>query len=155
MNYQTIITPASLADNLYRPNWLIMDCRGTLVRDNKAYNSYVKSHIPNAYYYCSLGYDCNDIQNSCNYLPSEPIQMLENLEEYGFDASTQIVIYEDLNSSFTDTMWLKLRSLGFQQVAVLHGGFASWCSENLPLTLPREEPEVREELESNTVCTLG
>ena len=140
MNYQTIITPASLADHLYHPNWLILDCRGALLSDNKAYTSFVECHIPNAFYYCSLSYSCTESSDGYNYLPSEHHQMLEKLEECGVDASTQIVIYEDLNTSFTDMMWLKLRSSGFPNVAVLQGGFASWCSENLPLTLSIEKP---------------
>jgi len=127
LNYQTVINPAALADNLHTPNWLTLDCRGALLSDNKGYKNYTQSHIPNAYYYCSLGYACDDTstQNGCNYLPSESHQMLERLEEWGFDESTQIIIYEDLNSSFTDSMWLKFRSLGFKNVAVLLGGFTS------------------------------
>lgn len=136
MNYQTIITPATLADNLYTPNWLTMDCRGALLNDNKGYKNYTQSHIPNSYYYCGLGFSCVDTtsQNGGNYLPSESNQMLEILEEWGFDESTQLVIYEDLNSSFTDTMWLKFRSLGLKNVAVLQGGFTFWREHNFPVT---------------------
>ena len=128
MNYQTIITPATLADNLYTPNWLILDCRGALLSDNKGYKDFIKSRIPNSYYYCSLGYACDDTsnQNGCNYLPSESDQILKRLEEWGFDESTQIIIYEDLNSTFTDSMWIKFRSLGLKNVAVLQGGFTFW-----------------------------
>ncbi len=140
MNYQTIITPATLADNLYTSNWLTLDCRGALLSDNKGYKNYTNSHIPNSYYYCSLGYSCDDTstQDGCNDLPSESNQILERLEELGFDESTQIIIYEDLNSSFTDSMWLKLRSLGLKNVAVLQGGFTFWREHNLPTTIDSE-----------------
>ena len=142
MNYQTIINPATLADNLHTPNWLILDCRGTLLSDSKGYHSYANSHIPSAFY-CSLEGACFDIPrpNVCNYLPSEPIQMIEKLGEWGFNETTQIVIYEDLNSPFTDSIWLKVRSLGLKNVAVLLGGFASWRDYGYPTTLDGDKFE--------------
>jgi len=135
VKYNTIITPATLADNLHTPNWLILDCRNTLLNNSNGYRNYIQSHIPSAYY-CCLDAACFDTKNSnvCSYTSSEPIEMIDKLGEWGFDENTQIVIYEDLNSSYTDSMWLKLRSLGLKNIAVLQGGFTSWREQNLPMT---------------------
>lgn len=143
MKYHTIITPAALADNLHTSNWLILDCRGTLLSDSNSYKNYAQSHIPNAYY-CSVDGSCFYIskENVCNYLPSEPIEMIKKLGEWGFNEASQIVIYEDLNSSYTDSMWLKLRSLGLKNIAVLQGGFTSWCEQNLPMTVAIETEQL-------------
>ena len=135
MSYQTIITPASLAENLDTPNWLILDCRDTLLNNNNNnHQNFLENCIPNAH--CCLMddvfYKTVNIDKR-HFLPAEPTLVLEELQRQGFDEFTQIVIYEDLNSSFTDTIWLKFRSLGLKNVAVLQGGFTSWKDQNLPL----------------------
>lgn len=138
MKFQTIISLADLAVNLETPNWIILDCRCGLLNSAKNYKKYVKSHIPNAYYCCFT-------ENRVTRFDSKPSvtidsvseinQIIESLRENGLNEKSQIILYEDLNSSFTDTIWLKLRSQGIQNVAVLQGGFTSWIEQNWPVTV--------------------
>jgi len=144
VNFQTIITPACLADNLYDPNWLLLDCRGSLTSNHNSYKLYTQSHIPNAYYCCLGGMSSNTITNTCDDSSFEYEQLIEILVENGYSKNTQIVLYEDENSSFTDTIWLKLRSVGIQNVAVLEGGYTLWKELNLPTTLSSNEPVKRD-----------
>jgi len=136
VNYQTIITPATLVNNLHAPNWLILDCRGGLLSNHTSYKDYEYSHILYAYCWCM---DEDSVAESASNLRnySTPVsgQVIEILRELGFDNKTQIILYEDFNSSFTDTIWLQLRSLGLQNVAVLQGGFVAWCDQNLPISI--------------------
>lgn len=143
MNFQTIITPDCLADNLYDPNWLILDCRGSLNNDHISFKNYSDGHIPCAYFCFLNGVNADSIQNTCDDSSFENEQLLESLAEKGFSINTQIILYEDLNSSFTDTIWLKLKTSGIPNVAVLLGGYTLWQEQNLPITLSSIEDENR------------
>lgn len=136
--YKTIISAAQLADNLHDSNWLILDCRGQLSSSKESYSRFVESHIPNAYY-CSFSEnntpDSID-ERSIPYDTKAVSQIsLASIAEYGFNPSSQIVIYDNDNNSFIDALWLQLRSLGFQNVAVLQGGLESWIEKGFNLTI--------------------
>lgn len=132
MPYQTIISPDTLADHLDNKNWLILDCRSALMLNKNSYETYKTSHIVNAYF-CNFTSDWfyEETPKAHN---NEASHILKTLKNYGFNAISQIIIYDHDNSSTSDTIWLKLRSLGFKNVAVLQGGFASWLAKKLPIT---------------------
>ena len=134
-NYQNIITPTTLADNLYKANWLILDCRGQLLNDNKAYKTFMQQHIPNAYYCCSNGYGIEGLMSKLySSSLSELENIIEELQGIGFTPNTQIILYEELNSTLTNSLWLKLRTIGIANVAVLQGGFTTWKAKGLPIS---------------------
>lgn len=137
MTFQTIITASNLVKNLYNNNWLILDCRGGVLYEKKKYEKFLENHIPNAFYYCFSAHSLNDSElkstSSCCSIITKPAQIIENLIEYGFDDTTQIILYDDSSSSFTDNMWLMLRSAGCKHVAVLQGGIAIWKEQKYPL----------------------
>jgi len=144
VSYQTIIAPAALADNLDSPNWLILDCRAGTFYDRISYKKFLKGHIPKALYYCSTGNYLPDSGTTSSILcncETETDQIIESLKELGFDETSQIIIYDDSSSSVTDSMWLLLRSIGCQHVAVLQGGFASWIEQEMPLASSKNSIE--------------
>lgn len=136
MSYQTIITPATLVKNLNKTDWLILDCRSQLSGDYEDNNSYMHQHIPDAYYYSETGRDTVNLMSKLyDSSASESEQFISELKELGFNLNTQIIIYDEQNSSITNSLWIKLRSLGIPNVAVLQGGFNSWRELNLPTTI--------------------
>ncbi|MGK0271553.1 MAG: thiosulfate/3-mercaptopyruvate sulfurtransferase [Cocleimonas sp.] len=138
MIYQTIISPTDLAKNLHLSEWLILDCRGGFLDNEISYHSFIESHIPGAFY-CTFteNYMANLKHNNPNIKPSssaQPAKIMEYLKENGFNKTSQIIIYDDTSSSVTDTVWLLLRSIGCQNVAVLQGGYASWEHLGMPVS---------------------
>ena len=137
MKFQTIVTVANLAENLDSPNWFILDCRGGAVNDKSNFKQFLESHIPNAFHFCCIeNYipDFNSASNLTSDFADDAKIILESLAEIGFNDTSQIIIYDEHQSNFSDSIWLLLRSVGCQNVAVLQGGFASWKKENKPLT---------------------
>ena len=138
MKFQTIISVAKLVENLDTPNCLILDCRGGVLYEKKKYERFLKSHIPKAFYYCFTTESLKnaDTNSSCSCTKATTkSQIIESLQAYGFDKTSQIIIYDDeSSSSFTDSMWLFLRSIGYKYVAVLQGGFVSWEEQGMPLS---------------------
>ncbi len=62
MSYQTIVSAEVLAQNFDNPNWVILDCRDSLMDKEWGYKSYIEGHIPSASY-CFL-YD--DFSSDCS-----------------------------------------------------------------------------------------
>lgn len=138
MKFQTIISADILAENLDSPNWLILDCRGGIIYAQNKYNNFLEGHIPNARYYCFSGnYIPDSVVNTTippSNCPSGADEIKEIFRNFGFDETSQIIIYDDeCSSSLANSMWLLLRSIGFNYVAVLQGGFKSWKKQGMPL----------------------
>lgn len=137
MAYKTIISATQLTDKIRDPDCLILDCRGQFLGGKKSYDNYLKSHIPKAYFctfsenYIPTFTDSNSTTHN-SILNAET--MLDCLTENGFNKHSQIVIYDIDSNSFTDTLWLQLRSLGCRNVAVLQGGFNAWKKQNYLLS---------------------
>lgn len=135
MKYQTIITPEQLFDNLNTPNWLILDCRSTLLNDPEAYKVYDKSHIPNASYcFINSTFYTDKSVGEHSELSSSFDLVLQELNTFGFNIETQLIIYGDCDGAITDQIWLFMRSIGFNDTAVLQGGFKAWNDQDYPLS---------------------
>lgn len=138
MKFQTIISASILVNYLESPEIIILDCRGGAKNNSLSYAKYLKSHIPNAYYCCfssekESNLDNNTHSNSASRSLDETNKVLNNLAIAGFDSKSQVIIYGEDTDPLIDTIWLKFRSLGCQNVAVLQGGFSSWVAQNMPL----------------------
>ena len=155
MKFQTIISVNQLTENLDTPNWLILDCRGGVLYEKRKYENYLKGHIPNAYYYCFSEHSMRDsgieaTTSCCGSIGTDKI--IDNLKDYGFDETSQIILYDVSSSSFTDSMWLMLRSIGCKNVAVLQGGLASWEAQKMPMNYDEKSQKLAEPLvRENTI----
>ena len=138
MPYQTIITVDDLAQQLDSPDWLILDCRGQFLGDTKSYKTFTESHIPNAFYCCfneSYYSEFGTDEASPYGSNVEPKQILDRLKDVGYEQYSQVIIYDNDTSLFTDALWLKLRAVGCQNVAVLQGGYKAWLQNQLPVKI--------------------
>lgn len=137
MKYQTIITVANLAECLNTTDCLILDCRGGVLFDSQKYESFLKSHIPSAVYFCAATepFKSSDLDsNNLNNATTNKNHVLQNIDEHGFNTDSQIIIYDDDGASdFSNSIWLYLRSIGYKNVAILQGGFNSWVSQGMPV----------------------
>lgn len=139
MKYQTIITTTNLANSLDSSDCLILDCRGGVLYDIEKYETFIESHIPDAFYFCystdSLTNTDKEKSNCSCIKASNKDQVTESLNLFGFDRASQIVIYDNETSSdFTSSVWLFLRSIGYQNVAVLQGGYPLWEEQGMPVS---------------------
>ena len=135
MNYQTIITPDQLLENINNPNWLILDCRSTSLNDPEAYQVYDKGHIANASY-CFINstfYNDDSVSEMSGFSSSFDL-VLKELHTFGFNIETQLIIYGDSDGAITDQIWLFMRSIGYTDTAVLQGGFESWQDQGYPVS---------------------
>ena len=129
MPLKTLIDADSLRGLLGQPQLAVIDCRFDLMNPAGGLEAYVKGHIPGARY-ADLNRDLSSpvtAHTGRHPLPA-PDVFAARLGELGVGDDTQVVAYDDANSSMAARLWWMLRWLGHEAVAVLDGGFKAWVA---------------------------
>lgn len=140
MTYATLVSPATLNQNLDNPKWVVVDCRFSLASSDAGGYAYRHGHIPNARY----AHLNNDLSSAITHFtgrhPLPDFTLLaKKLGAWGVANDSQVVIYDDTGGMFASRLWWLLRCFGHDQVAVLNGGIQHWQKQGFSLTtaLPR------------------
>ncbi|MDS4030445.1 MAG: sulfurtransferase [Candidatus Contendobacter sp.] len=144
MRYDTLIDAPTLHTHLNDPQWVIMDCRFSLMDTEAGRRAHQDSHLPGARY-AHLDEDLSSpITPATGRHPlPDPARLAHKLGKWGIGPGTQVVAYDDLGGMLAAArLWWLLRWLGHEAVAVLDGGFPVWQRAGLPLTaaLPTVQP---------------
>jgi len=143
MTYTTLISAATLHQQLKHPDWVIVDCRFSLADTEAGAKAYRHGHIPNARY-AHLDKDLSSaITDFTGRHPLPDFALLaKKLGDWGIDNNAQVVIYDDAGGAFAGRLWWLLRCMGHDKVAVLDGGIKHWQNLGLPITttLPAIKP---------------
>ncbi len=157
MTYTTLVSAATLQQNLDNPNWVIVDCRFSLADAEAGAYAYRHGHIPNARY-AHLDKDLSSAIT--DYTGRHPLPdftlLAKKLGAWGISNNSQVFAYDDAGGAFAGRLWWLLRCLGHEHVAVLDGGIKYWQKLELPVTttLPAIKPTAfRSYL--NTACWLN
>ena len=143
MSFTTLVDVATMAAHLDVPDWLVVDVRHQLA--DAAYGDlvYAEGHIPGAaFLHCDRDLSGTpDGGNGRHPLP-EPARLAARLGEIGVGPQTQVVVYDDAQGMIAGRLWLLLRWLGHDRVALLDGGLQAWQAAGHPLTqvLPAKRP---------------
>ncbi|UCO96752.1 sulfurtransferase [Metapseudomonas lalkuanensis] len=137
MSLAQLISPAQLSARQEEPGLVILDCRFSL--DDPAYGerSYAESHIPKARF-ADLEHDLSGPVTKGvtgrHPLP-DPAALAEKLRNWGIDAESTVVLYDDGPGAFAARAWWLLAWLGKRDgVFLLDGGLKAWRDAELPLT---------------------
>lgn len=140
MNYTTLVSSATLHQNLDNPDWVIVDCRFSLADSQAGGAAYRHGHIPNARY-ADLNKDLSSaVTSQTGRHPLPDFRLLaKKLGNWGIGNNSQVVVYDDMGGAMAGRLWWLLRCLGHEKVAVLDGGIKHWQKQGLALTtaLPR------------------
>lgn len=145
MNYTTLVSSATLQQNLDNPDWVIVDCRFSLADSQAGGAAYRHGHIPNARY-ADLNKDLSSaVTSQTGRHPLPDFRLLaKKLGNWGIGNNSQVVVYDDMGGAMAGRLWWLLRCLGHEKVAVLDGGIKHWQKQGFALTtaLPRIKPTV-------------
>jgi thiosulfate/3-mercaptopyruvate sulfurtransferase len=142
VEFTTLIDAPSLAGLLRDPGVALIDCRFDLVNPDAGRNAYLAGHIPGARY-ADLNKDLSapvSLVSGRHPLPS-PEVFAATLENWGIGDRTQVVAYDQANSSIAARAWWMLRWLGHRTVAVLDGGLTAWVAAGGALASGQERFE--------------
>ncbi len=130
--YKTLIDVETLAKNLEKPDWIIVDCRFSLADTAVGYQNYQQGHIPGAVY-AHLDNDLSGppvTDHGRHPLPA-PQRLAQLFSRLGIDEMSQVVAYDDAGGMIAARLWWMLRYMGHDAVAVLDGGWQAWQAADL------------------------
>ena len=131
MDQRTIVSAAWLRDHLDDTNLVILDSRFSLDDEEWGERTYLESHIPGARYANTATHLAGEIiPGVTGRRPfPEPEVFAEQLGAWGIGPSTQVVTYDaDGGRMSAARVWLMLRWMGHDRVAVLDGGWQAWLA---------------------------
>ena len=134
MTHQTIISVEDLHKNLSNDDWFIFDCRFLLKDPAGGKKKFDQGHISGAQF-ADMDKDLASAMTSSSGrhpLP-DPNELLNKLQAWGVNNSSQVICYDDMSGAFAARMWWLLKWLGHNDVAVLDGGIEKWTASNLVL----------------------
>lgn len=141
-----LVSAQWLMDHLHDPEVAIVDCRFSLANPTLGRQQYEASHIPGAYYF-DLNQDLSSPvkQHGGRHPLPDPAVLATKLEAIGLDSNhptKQVIAYDDSRFAFAARFWWVIRYLGYDNVAILDGGFQSWVQAGYPLTaeIPTAKP---------------
>ena len=130
---------------------LTFDCRFNLAKPHIGKEQYLEGHIPGAHY-VDLERDLSCPENpqlGRHPLPT-PESWANTRSQLGISSDSKIVIYDDLENTYSARMWWMLTATGHKNVQILDGGFHTWTSLGNPVELGDNQPSPLK-LEANVV----
>ena len=141
MVFRTLIDAGSLQALLGTPQLAIIDCRFDLMHPAAGGQAFLEAHIPGARY-ADLNRDLSapvGAHTGRHPLPT-PEAFAAALSRLGIGNDSNVIAYDDANSSFAARLWWMLRWVGHDAVAVLDGGFQAWLQRGGSLQSGEPEP---------------
>jgi thiosulfate/3-mercaptopyruvate sulfurtransferase len=175
-----LIETEALERSLGEPGLRIFDCTTNLIPDPKttyqavpARADFEKGHIPGAQF-IDLQADLSDNSQRLRFMSPSAEAFAAAMNRFGVGEGTRVVLYSTANPWWATRAWWLLRVFGFDDAAVLNGGWQKWSREGRPVETGTAKPqapgrfvirqprplmvgkaEVSEAIDDGTVCTLN
>jgi len=135
-----------LSKNMDDPNVLVVEANAKLpnyfkksaengVQTASGESEYLEGHIPGADFidmYVEMSDQNNGSHHSLPLLSDE--NFCEVMSRHGIGHGVRVVIYDRSVGIWACRFWLMLKSYGFDEVAILDGGYSKWTAEGRTIT---------------------
>lgn len=137
-----IVSTEWLAANAGQPDLRVFDCTTYLIyeegtgrpyRVESGRADYDKAHIPGSAFLDLQG-DLSDSSSGFNFTMPASDELARRAAAKGIGAGTRVVLYSRKNMQWATRVWWMLRAIGFDDAALLDGGFDKWTLEGRPVT---------------------
>jgi thiosulfate/3-mercaptopyruvate sulfurtransferase len=137
-----LISTVELAGILDRPNLRLFDCTTYLEPAPEGsdvpyiavpgHHTFAAGHIPGADFLDLQG-EFSDSGTALRFMMPDIAQLEAAFGRHGVDANSRVVLYSIGTPMWATRFWWMLRSLGFDNAAVLDGCFDKWKAEQRPV----------------------
>ncbi len=124
----------------------VFDCTTHLIPDPKITYQVVpgradfeKGHIPGAQF-VDLQDDLSDKSHRLRFMLPPAEAFAAAMSRFGVGAGTRVVLYSTANPWWATRVWWMLRVFGFDDAAVLNGGWQKWSREGRPIETGPAKP---------------
>jgi thiosulfate/3-mercaptopyruvate sulfurtransferase len=129
-----------LENHLDNPDLRILEC--TRVMQPNADGTFVfvsgrqlwlENHIPNSAY-VDVSDELSDPDHEFSLMMPTPEILAQTFRQRGIGDGTAVVCYDRGNHAWAARVWWMLKACGFDNAAVLDGGWKKWLADGRPLT---------------------
>ncbi len=138
-SFPSLVPTGWLAAHLDDPALRIFDCSVTFLptptgmRMAAGRAIWAEGHVPGAGLIDIAG-ELSDPDSSMSLMMPPAEQFAEAMGRAGVGPGTRVVLYDTGMNIWATRVWWMLRAMGFDDAAVLDGGFRQWISEGRPLS---------------------
>lgn len=172
-----LVTTDWLEQQLHEPDLRILDCSVSMEIADDGYRfvsgrpEYDKAHIPGSVFIDVLT-ELADADNPIPMMMPAAERIAELMAERGVGEGTRVIVYDRGNHAWAARVWWALRYCGFDNAAILDGGWQKWQKEGKPVSpepgrhpraafkpeprpeLLTDKNEVRAAIENDTVALI-
>jgi thiosulfate/3-mercaptopyruvate sulfurtransferase len=141
-----LVETEALERQLGDPGLHVLDCTTNLVPDPKiTYQAvpgradFEKGHIPGAQFVDLQG-DLSDKSHRFRFMLPSAEAFASAIGRFGVGEGTRVVLYSTANPWWATRVWWMLRVFGFDDAAVLNGGWQKWSREGRPIETGPAKP---------------
>lgn len=135
-----LVTTIWLADHLNDSDLRVFDTTVTLKPNpdgfgylpESGFNEWQAAHISGASFIDVMA-ELSDPDNAIPYMMPPAETFAATMAAKGIDDNSTVVLYNSGLPMWSTRVWWMLRSIGFDKVAVLDGGWGKWQQENRPV----------------------
>src|SRR5439155_22144872 len=141
-----LIATDVLERQLDDPDLRILDCTTHLIPDPRITYQVVpgradfeKGHIPGAQF-LDLQADLSDNSHRLRFMKPSAEAFAAAMSRFGVGEGTRVVLYTTTTPQWATRVWWLLRIFGFDDAAVLNGGWQKWSREGRPVETGPAKP---------------
>jgi len=130
-----------LEKELGAPDTRVLDCSVVMDVDPEGHRQYrpggpdwAQSHIPGSAH-VDLFTQISDGSTPYPFMLPPPEQFSAAMSELGVGVGTRVVLYDSAINAWASRVWWMLRAFGFDDAAVLDGGWRSWTKDGRPTSI--------------------
>lgn len=142
-NQQYLVETDWLEAHLEDPDLRVLDCSVKLAPDsggslsNSAKQNWAQSHIPGSVF-VDLTTELSDLEHSLPLMLPTAQQFTQTLSRCGVEEGKRVILYDACEDKWPHIwaarVWWMLRVYGFDQAAILNGGWHKWNLEKRPIS---------------------
>ena len=138
MVMDSLVTTDWLVDQLGADDLVVLDCTVHLRTGDDGFvaqsglSNFETAHIPGAAF-ADLTGALVDTDAPIGFAIPTPEHFGAAMEWLGVDDNARVVLYDDNNSMWAARVWFMLRWIGFDNAALLDGGWKAWQATGLPV----------------------
>lgn len=143
MTYQKskiLASAEEVGSDLDDPNIVILDCTSAVLPTDEASGfkvadgreAFEQGHIPSAQF-VDLQRDLSIHSDHLLFTLPSAEQFGEAMSRFGIAADSRVILYSTGQPGWAARVWLMLRAFGFENAAVLNGGWKAWTNARLPV----------------------
>jgi len=140
---QYLVETAWLEAHLSDPDLRILDCTVLFSTDAQGLHvasgrdAWTQGHIPGSGF-ADVMQDLSDRNSPVPFMMAPATEFAEAMSRYGVGDGTHVVLYDACSDLWAHMwaarVWWMLRACGFDQAAVLNGGWHKWTMEGRPVS---------------------